>query len=342
MYAGFIMLFWPMIISAWAPSLVLSNTPQIFSFEDDLNSVSSTSGTPTVVDSPSGSKRKVVECQNGEYIRWDLARPSKTIDLTFKIYWTKFPTIVNETLSVGEIWGLNDEIWQLIFGTTILCNRYGNREWNIGTGIPIAYYNPVSSDVVYALETNRWYTIRMTADLITGTYRLYLDAIELASITDILIPDDVYIDFFRLGAGAQGTTAFVTYYDDVAASFLDPSPPPGQWSVRITSSPEGLTNPYGTMNLNHGESLTANAIDTTGYVFNKWILDGIDYSKNSTVILPTQQIGMQHTLHAMFRGTEAEPENWLPLQMIALAMIGSGGYLLWSQNKRISTKGVKE
>jgi hypothetical protein len=338
MYAGFIILFLPMIISALPPSLTLSNTPQIFDFENDLNSVSSISGNPLVIASPFASGRKVIECQNGDYVRWNLATPSKTMDLTFKIYWTRFPNIVNETLSVGEIWGLDTETWQGIFVTTILCNRYGDRGWNIGTEVPTSYYSPVSSDVVYALEANRWYTIRMTADLNTGTYRLYMDTIELASITDTVIPDDVYIDFFRLGAGARGTSDFITYYDDVTVSLLDPSPPGDQWSVRITSSPGGSTNPQGAISVNHGENLTATAIHITGYVFSKWILDGTGYSTNSTFILPTQSVGTQHTLHAMFRRTGSELNNWLPLQIIGVGIIGGGGYLLWSQNKRHSSK----
>ena len=79
--------------------------PQTFGFEDDLNSVDSVYGTPIPVVSPAASEGKAIECQNGDYIRWNLLPPSKTIDLSFKTYWTKFPTIANESLVVGEIFG---------------------------------------------------------------------------------------------------------------------------------------------------------------------------------------------------------------------------------------------
>jgi hypothetical protein len=338
MYAGFILLLLPLIISAGA--LSLSNDLQFFGFEDDLNSISSIYGTPTVVTSPFASGSKAVECQNGDYVRWDLATPSKTIDLTFKIYWIKFPTIANESLDVGEILGLDTGTWQDILSVTHYCDPYGYRGWSLWTGIPSGRGSFVSSDVVYGLETNRWYSIRMTADLNTGTYELYMDGIELASITDVIIPADVYVDFFRLGAGAKGDSIFITYYDDVTVSFLGPSPPSQQWSVRITSSSGGSTNPFGTINVNNGENLTVNATSAMDYVFSKWTLDGVDYNKSSMVTVPPQSAGTRHTLHATFTSTSPEPtpkNNWLPFQVIGLGMTLSGGYVLWSQKKRKST-----
>jgi len=73
MYAGFTLLLLPMMISVWPLSLTLADEPQVFGFEDDLGSVSSVYGTPMAVASPVASGRKAVECQNGDYVRWDLA-----------------------------------------------------------------------------------------------------------------------------------------------------------------------------------------------------------------------------------------------------------------------------
>ena len=334
MYAGFIILLYPLIISAWNLPLHLSTTPQVFSFEDDLKSVSKIYGTPLVISSPVASGKKAVECQNKDFISWDLASPSKTLDLTFKVYWTEFPTIANETLNIAQISALDNEAWQGIFVTALHCDLYGNRGWHFWTQIPERYSSSVSSDIVYALETNRWYTIRMTADLNTGTYKLYIDTIEIASIiVNELVPDDIYIDFFRLGVDAQANTTFVNYYDDVMVSLLDSSPPPSQWSLRITSSQGGSTDPYGTIILNHGENITVKAGPITEYTFIKWILDGMDYSINPTITLPTQSVDTQHTLHAVFETTSSE-FNWLPLQMIGVGIFVGGGYLLWSQDKR--------
>jgi len=340
-YAGFTLLLLPMILSTLPPSLNLSDTPQTFGFEDNLSSVDSISGNPIVVAWPVASGGKAIECQNGDYIRWNLAAPSKTLDMTFKTYWTKFPTIANESLSVGEIYGSDKGMWQDIFISTLYCNPNGYRGWSLWTGIPNGRITYVSGDVVYGLETNRWYTIRMTADLNAGTYKLYLDGTELASITDVNVPSNVNVGFFRLGAGSRGDSVFTTYYDDITASFLDPSPPPNQWSVRITSTSGGSTNPDGITNVNDGESLTVNAQQAAGYVFSKWVLDGVDYSTNSTVTLPALTGGTPHTLNAMFTGTSTEPNhenNSLPLQVVGLGMIISGGYVLWSWKKRESPK----
>jgi hypothetical protein len=337
MYAGFILLLLPMIISAWPLSLNLSDTAQTFGFEDNLSSVDSIQGTPKVVASPVANGRKSIECQNGDYVRWDLMTPSKTIDMTFKTYWTKFPMSPNESLLIGEILWSDDGIWQDIFSATLYCDSNAYRGWSLWTDIPTGHISFVSGDVVNALETNRWYTIRMTADLNTGTYKLYMDGTELASITDIVVPADVYVDFFRLGAGSRGDSIFITYYDDVAVSFLGPSPPQNQWSVRITSSSGGSTTPDGTTNVNNGESVTVNAIQAAGYVFSKWVLDGTDYSTNSTVTIQDQLAGTPHTLYAMFARTNPEfnlEGYWLPLQLIGLGMIVGGGYILWSHRNR--------
>jgi len=265
---------------------------------------------------------------------------SKTLDLTFKIYWTKLPTIANESLTFGGIYGEDEGTWQTILAATLYCDKNGYRGWNIWTGTPSGRGGFVPGKVVYALETNRWYTIRMTADLNTGTYKMDMDGTELAAIADVAVPADVYVDFFRLGAGAKGESIFVTYYDDVSVSSLGASPSPHQWSVRITSSSGGSTNPYGTTTLADGESLTVSATQAAGYVFNRWVLDGADYGTSSVVTVPAQLAGTQHTLHATFTSTspDSDPEfNWLPLQVIGLCMIVGGGYVLWSRKEREST-----
>lgn len=336
MYTGFILLLLPMIISAWPLSLTLSDTPQIFDFEDNLNSVGSTYGTPMAVASPSASGEKAVECQSGDYILWNFATPSKTIDLTFKTYWTQLPTIANESLAIGQISGSNEGTWQDILSTTLYCDQNGYRGWNLWTGIPTGRTASVSGDFVSAIETNYWHIIRITADLNSGTYRLYMDGTELALITNVEVPANVHIDFFRLGTGAKGDSGFVTYYDDVAVSLLVQTPPPQQWSLRITSSPGGSTNPQGKINMSEGESSTIYAIEAAGYIFNKWVFDGADYSTNSTVTVPAQSIGTQHTLHAKFTSIDSDPNlefKWLPLQVIGLSMAVTGGCLLWSKKK---------
>jgi hypothetical protein len=291
MYAGFILLLLPMVISAWPSSLTLSKTPPFFGFEDDLTNVHSTHSNPKVVTSPLASGKKAIECQTGDYVRWDLTTPSKTIDLTFKIYWTKLPTVANESLFFGQILGLDKETWQDILSANLYCDQKGYRGGNLWTDIPRGHGGFISGDVICALETNRWYAIRMTVDLNTGTYRLYIDGNELASITEVKVPEKVYIDFFILGVDAKEDSAFTTYYDDVGVSLLDPTPPPQQWSLRITCSASGSSTPSGTINLNDDENLTVNARPTLGYVFSEWAFDGADYSTSSAVAIPAQSMG---------------------------------------------------
>jgi hypothetical protein len=71
------------------------------------------------------------------------------------------------------------------------------------------------------------------------------------------------------------------------------------------------------------------------YVFSNWTLDGAEYNNNSTVTIPAQPAGTRHTLHATFTNPNPTPENnWLPFQIIGLAMSLSGAYVLWSQKKQ--------
>jgi hypothetical protein len=341
MYAGFILLLLPMMISAWpsSPTLTLSSTPQFFDFEDDLKSVHSIHGSPMVVTSAGGNK--ALECRNGDYARWNLAAPSKTIDLTFKVYWTRLPMIANESLSFGQILGLGSAGWQGLLTAHFYCDSNGYRGGTLWTDIPKGRGDFVSGDVVYSLETDCWYTVRMTVDLNVGTYRLYLDGDEVASIGDVEVPEDVYVDFFRLCVDAKGDSAFATYYDDVAVSLLDPAPPPQRWSLRISCSAGGSADPFGVIGLGDGEDLTVSAIPASGYVFGGWVFDGVDFGTGSTVTVPAQSVGSLHTLHAAFTGAVSEsiPEyNWFPLQVIGVFMVGGGGYLLWSISKVMSRK----
>jgi len=338
MYVGFVLVLWPYVESSGP--LYLSDEPQFFGFEDDLNSVSSVQGNPMVVTSPSASESKAIGCQNQDYVRWNLGTPSRTLDFGFKIFWTKLPKEAKESLIVGEIWGEDySGSWQDIFSTNLFCDRSGYRLWCLWTGVPTGHDRCISSDIVSGLETNRWYSIRMTADLKKGTYRVYMDGVLLASLTDIVVPDDVYIDFIRLGGGVRGEADFITYFDDVFISFLGPMPPDQQWSVQITSSIKESTNPYGVVNVDSNDNLTVNALQISGYVFNVWIFDGIDYSSNSTITIPAQSKGTQHALYAVFTNTNPKlisTYNWFPFQLIGLIIIGIGGYLLWVHKKQES------
>ena len=95
--------------------------------------------------------------------------------------------------------------------------------------------------------------------------------------------------------------------------------------------------------MNDNENLTVTASQIMGYVFSMWTLNGVDYSTNSTVIIPAQLMGTRNKLHATFTITNPEimlELNWLLFQLIGLGMIASGGYLLWILEKRKSTNTI--
>ena len=339
MYAGFTLLLLPMMISAWPQSLTLTNSPQIFGFEDDLNSVHSISGTPKIIASPRASGSKAVECQSGDHLGWNLAPPSKTIDLSFKVYWTKLPTIANESLTIGEVYKSELEKSPHIFSTNLYCDPKGYRGWSLWSSVPSGHGSFVPSDIVRTLETNRWYSLRITVDLNSGVYKLYMDGVELASIMNGEVLGDTSIYFFRVGSGARGNSSFTTFYDDVVVSSLDSPPPSHLWSVRITSSSGGSTIPNGTITLDDNEHLYATAKEAVGYSFSRWLLDGVEYDTSITVAVPAQPVGTQHTLHAIFRSINFEPNTncvFLPLQITGVGLIGGGAYALWTQKKRES------
>lgn len=218
-YYGFLLLLLPMVIPPSLSSLTLLTEPKSFGFEDDLISVGKVSGSPVVVTGLAATGKKAVECQNWDYVRWDLEKPTKTLDLSFNVSWAKLP-ILNESFAFCDIFGIADSVWQDILVTSLHSDSTGYRVWNIWTGIPEDRGGFVSSEVVYSLETNRWYNIRMTADLENGAYKIYMNGSLLASITDVMVPEDVYIDFFRLGITPRGETFFTNYYDDITVSLL--------------------------------------------------------------------------------------------------------------------------
>lgn len=219
-YYGLLLLLLPMVASHFSQSLILSGEAQSFGFEDDFNGVGTVSGSPVIVESPVASGGKAIECRNWDHIQWDLATPVRSMDLAFNISWTKLPTINNESLAFVKIVGEDYSGWQDILVTNFYCDQNGYRGWMLWTGIPSGRGGFVSGNVVYSLETSRWYSIRMTTDLNVGTHKLYMDGVELASISDVDVPEDVYIDFFRLGVTTTGGSGYVVYFDDVTVSLL--------------------------------------------------------------------------------------------------------------------------
>jgi hypothetical protein len=224
-YYGFLLLLLPLVIPPSSSSLTLSTAPKFFGFENDFSDVGKVTGSPDIVDFPVASGRKSIECKNGDYVRWDLTTPARTLDLRFNVSWKQLPIAANESFAFAEIYGIDQSGWQDIAVTSLYCDQTGYRGWNLWSGIPSGRGGFVSSDVVYFLQTDRWYNIRISVDLDKGSRKLYMNEVELASIANVVVPQDVYIDFFRLGVTTQRDTAFVIYYDDVTVSLLNANEP---------------------------------------------------------------------------------------------------------------------
>ena len=224
-YYGFLLLLLPLVIPLSSSSLTLSTTPMSFGFENYFSDVGKITGSPDLVDFPVASGKKSIECQSGDYVRWDLTTPARTLDLRFNVYWKQLPISANESFTFAGIYGLDHSGWQDISITRLYCDQNGYRGWILWSGIPSAHGDFVPSDVVYYLQANRWYNISIKVDLDKGFYKLYMDGVELASITNVVIPHDVYVDFLRLGFDSQGETPFVIYYDDVTVSLLSATEP---------------------------------------------------------------------------------------------------------------------
>jgi hypothetical protein len=218
-YYGFLLLLLPLIIPP-SSSFTLSTTPKIFGFENDFSEVCKVTGYPALVDFPVASGNKSIECQNGDYVRWDLTTPARTMDLRFNVSWKQLPIVANETLTFAGIYGLDKSGWQDISVTNLYCDQNEYRGWILWSGVPSGRGGFVSSDVVNDLQTDQWYSIRIIVDLDNGTYKLFMNKTELASITNVVVPQNIYIDFFRLGFSTHSDSGFVIYYDDVTVSLL--------------------------------------------------------------------------------------------------------------------------
>jgi len=87
------------------------------------------------------------------------------------------------------------------------------------------------------------------------------------------------------------------------------TPPPPTYTLTISVSPEGrgTTEPsVGEHEYDEGAKVTVTATPAPGWVFQKWVLDGADYSTASTT---TVTMDADHTLTAYFGTAPAPPET---------------------------------
>ncbi len=113
---------------------------------------------------------------------------------------------------------------------------------------------------------------------LAGTSYIFADAVNYDE------PDSPFLNWDMIAEMAQGNQ-------------------PLGWSITINSNPAqgGTTNPSGTIYGITG-SLTVEATQASGFVFNHWVFDGYTLTDNP-LLLPAQEDGTSHTLVAVFSKT---------------------------------------
>jgi Concanavalin A-like lectin/glucanases superfamily len=233
-YYGFLLLLLPPMFS---PSfLTLSKEPQTFGFEDDLSSVDTIGGRPMIVASPVAEGGKAVECQNDDYLRWNLSPVSRTLNISFTAYWTNFPQTPNapfEALNFFEVHihhGWDTQLAVLGFYRS----SDGSKSAKIWTGVG-SQSAFVDRATVYAIKTGTWHTNRFTMNTDTGEIKWYLDGTEVAAVVGNEGLSAYDIESFVIGSLPQNSTdAFKTYYDDITVSTLATSKPqPNSYAPKV-------------------------------------------------------------------------------------------------------------
>ena len=99
--------------------------------------------------------------------------------------------------------------------------------------------------------------------------------------------------------------------------------------LTIEATEGGTTNPApGTYTYRKGEKVTVTAVPSEGYDFEKWVLDGKDYSTNPTVEIT---MDTHHTLKAVFK---SKPPIMLYIGIIVIIIIIIGAiYYVYKKKK---------
>lgn len=78
---------------------------------------------------------------------------------------------------------------------------------------------------------------------------------------------------------------------------LHSSAPPTQYTITVNTSPSGLDSPQGAGTFNQGTQITVSVASVSGYTFQKWQRDGVDYSTQQSF---SYTVEAAHTFTAVF------------------------------------------
>jgi hypothetical protein len=160
-------------------------------------------------------------------LQWDLSPLSRTLDISFRVYWTNFPqtpTVPFEALHFFEVDAPDVKTILALLG--FYCNSIGSKSATIYTGVgsQSAFVDRVT---VYGIKTSTWYTIRFTMNMDTGEIKWYLDGTEIAAVIGNKGLSAYDIASFKIGSSPQDSNdVFTTYYDVISVSTLATAQPP--------------------------------------------------------------------------------------------------------------------
>jgi len=218
-YYGFLLLLLPPMFSPLY--LTLSEKPQIFGFEDDLSSVDTLGGNPTTVTSPVAEGSKAVECHDDDYLQWNLSPMGRTLNISFRVCWTNFPSTPTAPFEAFNFFEVNDpDLKANLALLGFYCGSDGSKSAKIYTGVG-SQNAFVERATVYGIETSIWHAIRFTMNLDAGEIKWYLDGTEIAAVVGNEGLSAYDIGSFRMGSLPQNSNdVFKTYYDGISVSTL--------------------------------------------------------------------------------------------------------------------------
>jgi len=196
----------------------------------------------------------------------------------------------------------------LLFGTQMYFGGYCKDLWPGRLGLddltPVqewfgARYFVNSGGLAYATIDNPLNTSLANGDLVYSA----LGSNSISAITSMHTDSKI---FARWEMGSTfafnhqyglGRMYYQATFDDVNQA---PPPPTNTWSVTITTTPasSGSTSPSGTISVNGRLSVTA--VPNTGYQFDYWVFDSVNYGNSNPIIISEQGNETSHTLTAVF------------------------------------------
>ncbi len=157
-----------------------------------------------------------------------------------------------------------------------------------------------------------------------ATYTIYLKTHGISQIR--LIPGhlDSTVQTWKFVGKDTGTQ------DSAIITIQEAPPPPQEYTLTISSTTGGTTNPSGSRSYPEGTTVAVRAYPYSGYVFSYWRLNGITYTSNPINV----QMNSNASLEAIFSVAPPPPPPPEPsgiLQAIRVQDVSTGKWYTWDR-----------